>query len=150
MTLAVYALVRLLFSFKRLRSTYLRREKIQRQQRQCLFSAFVFGNGGGEHAKGRGTSGQSWIRFWIPLPGFQIPGTGFLSLLLKFGFWIRIFSRVPDSLSCILDSKIQDSRFHKKKLPGFRNPDFLDMEREEEAPAVNALVFPFSTISDSA
>ena len=29
-------------------------------------------------------------------------------------------------------------------------PDFLDMEREEEAPAVNALVFPFSTISGSA
>ena len=121
-------------------------------QRLFFSFSFVFGNGGGEHAKGRGTpcKGQSWIRFWIPLPGFQIPGTGFLSLLLKFGLWIRIFSRVPDSLSCILDSKIQDSGFHKKKLPGFRNPDFLDMEREEEAPAVNALVFPFSTISGSA
>ena len=117
-----------------------------------LSFSFVFGNGGGEHAKGRGTpcKGQSWIRFWIPLPGFQIPGTGFRSLLLKFGFWIRIFSRVPDSLSCILDSKIQDSGFDKKKLPGFRNLDFLDMEREEEAPAVNALAFPFSTISGSA
>ena len=40
MTLAVYALVRLLFSFKRLRSTYLRREKIQRQQRQYPASFF--------------------------------------------------------------------------------------------------------------
>ena len=152
MTLAVYALVRLLFSFKRLRSTYLRREKIQRQQRQypasffflsLLFLVTVVGN---------------TLREEVPHvkdslgfdSGFQIPGTGFLSLLLKFGFWIRIFSRVPDSLSCILDSKIQDSGFHKKKLPGFRNPDFLDMEREEEAPAVNALVLPFSTISGSA
>ena len=152
MTLAVYALVRLLFSFKRLRSTYLRREKIQRQQRQypasffflsLLFLVTVVGNTLREevpHVKD--SLGFDSV--------FQIPGTGFLSLLLKFGFWIRIFSRVPDSLSCILDSKIQDSGFHKKKLPGFRNPDFLDMEREEEAPAVNALVLPFSTISGSA
>ena len=71
-------------------------------------------------------------------------------MLVKFGFWIPIFSRVPDSLSCIPDSKNQDFRFHKKKFPGVRNPDFLDMERDEEAPAVNVLVFPFSTISGSA
>ena len=61
-----------------------------------------------------------------------------------------MFSRVPDSLSCIPNSKAQDSGFHKKKFPGARNPDFLDMEREEEVPAVNALAFPFSTISGSA
>ena len=29
-------------------------------------------------------------------------------LLVKFGFWIPIFSRVPDSLSCIPDSKAQN------------------------------------------
>ena len=69
---------------------------------------------------------------------------------MKFGFLIPIFSRVLYPLSCIPDSKAQDSRFHKKKFPGFWNPDFLDREREEEAPAVNALVFPFSTISGSA
>ena len=90
------------------------------------------------------------LGLWIPRPKFRIPGTGFRSLIVKFGFWIPIFSRVPDSLSCIPDSKSQDSGFHKKKLLGFRNPDFFDMEREEEAPAVNALVFPFSTISGSA
>ena len=88
--------------------------------------------------------------FWIPRPRSQIPGTGFRSLLVKFGFLISISSRVLYPLSCIPDSKAQDSRFHKKKSPGFWNPDFLDMEREEEAPAVNALVSPFSTISGSA
>ena len=155
MTLAVYALVRLLFSFKRLRSTYLGHEKIQQQQRQypASFSFLSFSylvtvveNTLREelpHVK-------ESLGFWIPLPGFQIPGTGFRSLLVKFGFWIPIFSRVPDSLSCILDSKAQDSGFHKKKLPGFRNPHFLDMERDEEAPAVNNLVSSFSMISGSA
>ena len=29
----------------------------------------------------------------------------------------------PDSLSCILDSKAQDTGFHEQKLYGFRNPD---------------------------
>ena len=40
---------------------------------------------------------------------------------VELGFWIPIFSRIPDSLSCIPDSKTQDSRFHKEKFPGFRN-----------------------------
>ena len=90
------------------------------------------------------------LGLWIPRPKFRIPVTGFRSLIAKFEFWIPIFSRVPDSLSCILDSKAQDCGFHKKKLLGFQNPDFLDMEREEEAPAVKVLVFLFSTISGSA
>ena len=101
---------------------------------------FFFGNGVGEHANGRVVTPCKGIKdslgFWIPRPGFRIPGTGFRSLLVKFGFWIPIFSRIPDSLSCIPNSKAQDSRFHKKIFPGVRNPDFLDMEREEEAPAV--------------
>ena len=142
-------LIRSLFSFKRLRSTYLGREKIQQQQHQWpasffFLSLFFRGNGAGEHAKGRVVTGiKDSHGFWIPRPGFR-------SLLVKFGFWIPNFSRIPDSLSCIPDSKAQDSGFHKKKFPGVRNPDFLDMERDEEAPAVNVLVFPFSTISGSA
>ena len=88
------------------------------------------GNGAEEHAKGRVVTGiKDSHGFWIPRPGFR-------SLLVKFGFWIPNFSTIPDSLSYIPDSKAQDSTFHKKKFPGVRNPDFPDMEREEEAPAV--------------
>ena len=83
MTLAVYALVRLLFSFKRLRSTYLGREKIQQQQHQYPASFFfltffvlvtVVGNTLREqlpHVKG-----QSWILDstpWIPDSRYMIP-----------------------------------------------------------------------------
>ena len=49
---------------------------------------------------------MSWTpdsRYWIPV--FFISGT-----------WI------PDSLSCIPDSKAQNSCFHKQKFSGFRNP----------------------------
>ena len=48
---------------------------------------------------------------------------GFLSLSVELGFWIPIFSRIPDSL--ISESKAQDSRFHKQNFPGFRNSDSL-------------------------
>ena len=155
MTLAVYALVRLLFSFKRLRSTYLGREKIQQQQHQYpasffFLTFFVLVTAVGNTLREELPHVKDSLGFWIPRPRFCIPGTGFRSLLVKFGFWIPIFSRVPDSLSCIPNSKAQDSGFHKKKFPGAQNPDFLDMEREEEVPAVNALAFPFSTISGSA
>ena len=101
---------------------------------------FFLGNGVGEHANGRVVTPCKGIKdslgFWILRAGFRIPGTGFRSLLVKFGFWIPIFSRIPDSLSCIPNSKAQDCRFDKKLFPGVRNPDFLDMKREEEAPAV--------------
>ena len=38
--------------------------------------------------------------------------------------WIldSILSRIPDSLSCIPDSKAQDSGFHEQNFPGFRIP----------------------------
>ena len=65
---------------------------------------------------------QDNLGFWIPLRGFRIPGTGFLSVELR--FWIPIVSGIPDSLSCIPDSKAQDYGFHKQKFLGFRNPDF--------------------------
>ena len=100
-----------------------------------FFFFLFFGNGVGEHAKGgvvtlcKGIQDSLW--FWIPRPKFRIPGTGFRSLLVKFGYWIPIFTRVLYSLSCIPDSKAQDSGFHEKKLPGVRNSDFLDIQRAE-------------------
>ena len=49
---------------------------------------------------------------------FRIPGNGFpVSLLVELGFWILIVSRIPDSLSCIPDSKTQGCGFHKQRLP---------------------------------
>ena len=39
---------------------------------------------------------------------------------MKLGFWIPIVSRIPDPLSCILDSKAQDSGFHEQNFPEFR------------------------------
>ena len=53
---------------------------------------------------------------------------------MELGFWILIVSGIPDSLSRVLDSKTQESRFHKKmpgfryhkqKFPWFRNSDSL-------------------------
>ena len=52
-----------------------------------------------------------------------IPGTGFQdSLSVELGFRIAINSGIPDSLSYILDSKTQNSGFHKPKSSGFRIP----------------------------
>ena len=54
---------------------------------------------------------------------FRIPGNGFpVSLLVELGFWILIVSRIPDSLSCIPDSKTQGCGFHKQNVSGFRIP----------------------------
>ena len=55
--------------------------------------------------------------------GFRIPGTEFQFLSVQLGFWIPIIDEIIDSLSCILDSKAQDSRFQKKNFP--RNLDSL-------------------------
>ena len=57
--------------------------------------------------------GMDSLRFWIPRCGFGIPGTGFQYLSVR-RTWI------PNSLSCIPDSKTQDSRFHEPNFPGFR------------------------------
>ena len=46
---------------------------------------------------------------WIPCRGFPIPDSGFQGL------------EFPDSFGCILDSKAQDSGFHKRKFPLSRN-----------------------------
>ena len=49
-------------------------------------------------------------------------GSEFQSLSVELGFWIPILSGIPDSLSCIPNSKANDSRFNKHNFPGFRIP----------------------------
>ena len=56
---------------------------------------------------------QDNLGFWIPRSGFGILGAGFQSLSMELGFlsmelWIPIVRGIPDSLSCILDFKVQD------------------------------------------
>ena len=58
----------------------------------------------------------------IPRHGFRILGTGFQSLSVELGFWIPIASGISDSLSCIPDSKAQDSGFHMQIFPWFWIP----------------------------
>ena len=56
--------------------------------------------------------------------------------LVELGFRIPIVSGIPDSFSCIPDSKAQDStfrnQFNKQKCLGFRNPDFLTWGEKEK------------------
>ena len=52
------------------------------------------------------------------------------------GFRILIVSRIPDSLICILESKVQDSTFHKQTFSGFRYPDSLTWSQIEDALAL--------------
>ena len=47
--------------------------------------------------------------------GFQVPYSGLCQ-------WISIVSGIPYSLSCIPDSKAQDSGLHKQNFLGFRIP----------------------------
>ena len=44
--------------------------------------------------------------------GFWIPGSGFQSLSGKLGFWIPFVCGIPDSLSCLPDSKVEDFGFY--------------------------------------
>ena len=68
------------------------------------------------------------VRFFAPCKGisdslgFRIPGTGFQYLSVELGFWIPIVSGIPDSLSCIPDSKTKDSGFLKQNFQGSRIP----------------------------
>ena len=48
---------------------------------------------------------------------FRIPGTIFQYLSVELGFWIPIGSGIPDSLSCIPDSKTRVSGFYKQNFP---------------------------------
>ena len=60
---------------------------------------------------------QHSLGFWIPRRGFRIPDTGFQYLSVELGFRIPFVSGIPDSFSCIPDSKTQDSGFHKQNFP---------------------------------
>ena len=55
---------------------------------------------------------------WIPDSRYWIPVFFFKTV----EFWIPIVIGIPDSLSCIPDSKPQDSGFHKQNFLGFRIP----------------------------
>ena len=44
----------------------------------------------------------------------------FQSFSVELGFWIPFLSGIPDSLSCILGSKAQDSGFNEQNFPGIR------------------------------
>ena len=44
----------------------------------------------------------------------------FQSFSVELAFWIPFLSGIPDSLSCILGSKAQDSGFNKQNFPGIR------------------------------
>ena len=65
-----------------------------------------------QHSPMLGKQWQSWILDSMP----WIPDSK---------YWILVFvsgtnvTGIPDSLNCILDSKSQDSRFHKHIFPGF-------------------------------
>ena len=58
---------------------------------------------------------------WIPDSRYWIPD----SLSLELGYRVPIVSGIPDSVSCISDSKTQDFKFHQQKFPRFQNPDSL-------------------------
>ena len=47
------------------------------------------------------------------------------SFPVELGFRIPIVGGIPDSYSCIPDSRVQDCKFHTQKFPGFRNPESL-------------------------
>ena len=73
----------------------------------------------------------SWVVLRVPksmipdstskFPRFRIPGIGFQYLSVDLWFWIATFIGIPDSLSCIMDSKAQDSGLYEQK----GNPDSL-------------------------
>ena len=60
---------------------------------------------------------QDSLIFWIPRGGFQSS--------MKLGFWIPIFSGIPDSLRCIPDSKAQDSGFRIPQAKISRIPESI-------------------------
>ena len=50
---------------------------------------------------------------------------------MKFGFLIPIVSGIPDSLSCLPDSKAQDSGCHKQRFPAVSGVRIPFMGREQ-------------------
>ena len=60
------------------------------------------------------------LGFWVQQRVIRISGAGFQSLSVDRGFWTPIVSGIPVSLSCIPDSKAQDSGFYRQKSPRSR------------------------------
>ena len=54
--------------------------------------------------------------------GFQVLDSSLCQWNLDSGFQLLVWFRIPYSLSCIPDSKVQGSGFYKQKFHGFRNP----------------------------
>ena len=74
------------------------------------------------YAPCKGIDSHRWILDstpWIPDNSCE-----FQCLSVELGFWIPIVSLIPESMSCLPDSKAKDSGF-RKKFPGFRNLDSL-------------------------
>ena len=71
---------------------------------------------------------QDSLGFWIPRHDFQIPVTGF-RLIFQ---WILPGYRIPDSLSCILDSRFHQQKFHFPRLLTSRISDPDSLERGEK------------------
>ena len=44
---------------------------------------------------------------------------------VKLGFWVSIVRGILDSLGCFLDSKVQDSGFHRQKFHRYQNAGSL-------------------------
>ena len=72
-----------------------------------------------------------WLSDWLSLPRWDCFRTGLYrsnhitpckEIQDSLGFWIPLVIGIPDSLSCIADSKAQDSWFHKQNFPGFPIP----------------------------
>ena len=74
---------------------------------------------------------QSWIRDSTPLIAYSR-----YWISVELGFWIPVVTGILDSLSCIPDSKAQDSGFHIPKFPEFWIPEsgFLKSWASESKP----------------
>ena len=72
---------------------------------------------------------QDSVGFWIPRCRFRIPGTGFLTLSVEFGFQIPIVNGIRDPSSRIPDSKASDFGTSRKSFPdsGFLKQWFLGL-----------------------
>ena len=87
----------------------------------------------------QGACSFAWFKSDLCLKNneYTVCSTGFQSSSVQLGFWIPTAGGIPDSLSCIPDSRAQDFGFHKQKFPRFRNSDSLTWgERVAASPAL--------------
>ena len=88
---------------------------------------------------------------WIPDSSSWIPHP--CQWDLDSGFWVPIVSGILDSLSCIPDSKAQDSGFHNQNFPVLRiqRPKIFritDLEREGEEVVIIIIVLFVEFLAD--